>query len=508
MKKLKLAAVFGNDMVLQREKNINFWGEAEYMATVTVCIENISRKTVSDEKGQWKLSFPPMNAGGPYTVTVSDGTDTIEFTNVMIGEVWFAGGQSNMQFELCNCKSYMHTRKEQKKEKYNIRFYRTEKISYFSDDFEKKERKAKWRTTKNKSFYDVSAVAYYAARELAKKMPDITIGVVECDWGGTSASTWVDKNTLLKTTTLSEYILDYEKATEGQDLKEYKKQFKEFLDFNKNWAKKYKELKKQNKDLTWQEATEILGPDRWCPPLGPYSQYAPNALYGTMFSRVCPYTVRGVWYYQGESDDHKAHIYRELLTALIDKWRTDWNDNKLPFIFIQLPMYIPENCPDYKHWAVLREAQNDTFDTVKNTGMVIALDQGEFNNIHPAQKLYVGTRLGNLTLDMVYGLATNTLSPMYKSSYISDNMVHISFDNADDGFEQPESLIAGFEIAGKDKKFTEAYATINGNTISVYSDEVDEPVYVRYNFTNYGEVNLFGKNGLPVAPFRTSRDDF
>ena len=143
MKKLKLAAVFGNDMVLQREKNINFWGEAEYRATVTVCIENISRKTVSDEKGQWKLSFPPMTAGGPYTVTVSDGTDTIEFTNVMIGEVWFAGGQSNMQFELCNCKSYMQAREEQKKEKYNIRFYRAVKISFFSDDFEKKERKAK-----------------------------------------------------------------------------------------------------------------------------------------------------------------------------------------------------------------------------------------------------------------------------------------------------------------------------------------------------------------------------
>ncbi len=508
MNRLRLAAIFSDSMVLQRNKRINFWGTADKLTNITVSIAEKTVSGTSDIKGNWQLSFPPMKEGGPFTLVVSDGTNNINLDNIMIGEVWFAGGQSNMQFELSNCKTYKEAISDQAMNNYNIRFYRTPKISYFTDNFEEQERREKWHIAGADTIGGMSAVAYYAAQQLCKSMPDITIGVVECVWGGTSASSWVSDEVLEQNIALHQYKDDYNKATGHLTIEEHKKLYQEYIDYNTEWNKKAEDLKKNNPDITWNQIVNTLGEHRWSPPLGPFSQHAPCALYKTMFSRVCRYTIRGVWYYQGESDTHKPQIYDIMFTSLIQKWRNDFNDNKLPFIFVQLPMYTEENQPDYKNWAQLRETQNKVFDTVKNTGMVIALDQGEFNEIHPTEKIYVGCRLGNMTLEMVYGKYTNSYAPMYKDYFIDDNRFIISFENAENGFVCTSAPIAGFEIAGKDRIFTNAKAEISEDTIIVFSEEIDSPCYVRYNYTNYGEVNLFGKNGIPVAPFRTSAHDF
>ncbi len=504
MKVLQTAAIFNDNMVLQRNKPISFWGVAEQGNKVTIRIADKTSDTYSDINGNWKISFPPMQAGGPYEIEITDGTNKLVFKNVMIGEVWFAGGQSNMQFELCRCRSFAETSKRLGSGKSDIRCYITAKQSYFSDDYISKEKSVKWLSETDDGFGTVSAVAYYAAEQISKNLPGITIGIVCCYWGGTSASNWIDKDTLCGNELLCEYIKDYQKATEGQTIEDYKEKFNEFLEYNRVWYDKYNKLLQEKPGTTWDEAVNILGPDRWCPPLGPYSQCAPAVLFNTMFMRVCPYTVKGIWFYQGESDDHKPYIYSELLEALIEKWRKCWDDLSLPFMFIQLPMFCEDGYEDNRSWAIIREAQQKVFNRVKNTGMVIAVDQGEYNNIHPYEKKYIGERLGKQSLMYTYNIGTESdiFGPVFSECQIRNNTAEILFENAEDGLFIHGSTVNGFELAEHNGNFKAADAQITGSKIILTSDEVAAPVYVRYLFCNYSEVNLFGKNGIPVSPFR------
>ena len=505
MKSLQTASIFNDNMVLQRDKPINFWGESEPGNKVSIKISDNFSDTYTDIHGKWKVSFPPMQGGGPYEVRITDGINCITYKNVMIGEVWFAGGQSNMQFELCRCNSFNQTSEKLNSGISDIRCYITAKQSYFSDDFLSKEKSVRWLTEADGDFCAVSAVAYYAAEQLSIHFPGISIGIVCCYWGGTSASTWIDCDTLRHNIILSEYITDYQKATEGQTDEEYKEKFNEFLEYNSVWYDKYNKLLQKRPHMTWDEAVSILGPDRWCPPLGPYSQCAPGVLFNTMFMRVCPYTVKGIWFYQGESDDHKPDIYSVLMDALIKKWRECWNNSDLPFIFIQLPMFSEDGRQDNKSWARIREEQQKVFDTVKNTGMVVSIDQGEYNNIHPTEKKYVGQRLGKQSLMYAYNIENDSevYGPVFAGCRIENNIAEISFANADDGLYVHGNKINGFELSGHDGKFISADAEIKGSHVILSSSDVKTPEYVRYLFTDYSDVNLFGKNKIPASPFRT-----
>ncbi len=507
MKALETAAIFKDNMVLQQNKEINLWGKSEPLKKITITISDITCDTLADKNGEWKLSFPPLKAGGPYEVVITDQTDKLIYKNVMIGEVWFAGGQSNMQFELCRCSSYSQTEKRLGTGKSDIRFYLTAKQSYFCEEFESKEQNVKWLTENDDGYGCISAVAYYAAEQLSASFPGTAIGIICCYWGGTSASTWIDRDTLGKYEVLSEYIKDYEIATAGQTDEEYKQKFNEFLEFNRIWYSKYNKLIENKPDMSWDEAISILGPDRWCPPIGPYSQCAPGVLFNTMFMRVCPYTVKGIWFYQGESDDHKPDIYSVLLTALIKKWRECWNDHDLPFIFVQLPMFTEEGRKDVKSWAIIREEQQKVFQDVKNTGMVISVDQGEYNNIHPITKIHIGERLGKQSLRYAYNIGNDKdiYEPVFSGFTTEGNSVKVSFKYADNSLCIHGDKITGFELAGSDRNFKPADAQIEGSDIIVRCNDIIDPVYIRYLFTDYSEVTLFGRNGIPAAPFRTDR---
>ncbi len=508
MNAFKPAAIFKDNMVLQQNKNINFWGNSDPDAYVSLKIKNNIYKTRASSDGKWSITVPPINAGGPYDILFSDGKQKISCKNVMIGEVWFAGGQSNMEFELKNTKEYNDILDEIKKVKPRIRFYLTPKQSFLSPDFDLAEENTKWAEADENEIGQWSAVAFYAAKRLTHALPDITIGIVGCYLGGSSASVWVDNNTLKNDSLLSEYINDYQKQTAGTTPEEHKKIYQEYQVYNSQWWTRCNEIMQDHPETTWDDIQKILGEYQWCPPLGPYSPYRPCALFETMFMRVCPYTVKGIWYYQGESDTCRPHIYYRLFTSLISKWRECWHDDKLPFLFIQLPMYGEENLQtDTKEWAYIREAQNKTFDTIKNTGMAVILDQGDFSNIHPPVKKYVGIRLADQSLELVYGKHTDSYGPMYSGYEIHKNIIKIFFDYADTGFYVKGSKISGFEIAGSDRIFFDADAEIQKNCILLSASNVPEPLYARYNFRNYAPVSLFGKNGIPAAPFRTSHDD-
>ena len=501
-----LAAVFTDHMVLQRNKNINIWGCAYTATDVTVelCGKSVTARA---ESGKWKAVLPPMEAGGPYELKVTDNRGgEIVLHDVMIGEVWLAGGQSNMELELQNALNGKEVLKNIKD--VNVRFYYTQKIAYIDDYFNFAERNSCWSVAAPDTAANYSAVGYYFARKLAAEL-GVTVGVIGCNWGGTSASSWMSRKALEQDADTKSYVDEYDKTMEEKTMEGYLKELAEYEEWHNAWQPKIDEYYANTPDPTWEGAQEYAGPCRWPEPMGPRSQFRPGGLYETMVTRICPYTLAGFIYYQGESDDHKPDTYYKLFKALIEQWRGDWEDDRLPFLFVQLPMFMNEGDEDFKHWCKIREAQMRVHQTTANTGIAVILDRGEFNNIHPIDKEPVGERLALQAMYHVYGKisADEAYGAIYKSHEYTDGGIMLSFDHAGDGFELKGEKAAGFEVAGKDKKYHPADAWFKEDKIFVRSAEVAEPVYLRYNWTNYGEVTVFSKNGIPLAPFRTSRND-
>ncbi len=503
MAKFRAAAVFSNNMVLQRDKNINVFGYGENGAEVTVNFcGNTAKATVKDEK--WQCVLPPMAAGGAYEMTVSCSDTVITFVNVMVGEVWLAGGQSNMELELQNCAGGKEVLENDKNT--NVRFYYTQKHMITESDFYAAEENTGWSEFGNEYAKAWSAVGYFYARELATKL-GVTVGVIGCNWGGTSASHWMSREAIEADKDTRIYIDEYDKAIEGKTEKQLYDEYEEYVKYDKEWNEKSAKYYTETENPSWGECQEVCGPCRYPGPLCPRNPFHPTGLYESMLMRICPYTLKGFIYYQGESDDHRPTMYYKLFNSLIKNWREQWQDDELSFLFVQLPMHRYKDDTDRKNWCYIREAQMRTYKTVKNTGIAVIIDCGEFNEIHPKDKLSVGHRLYLQAMYNVYGdKSADAFGPIYKMAIFEDEKIRIVFDYAENGYTiKGEKGITGFEIAGGDKKFVKADAIINSdNTVSVSADEVKKPLYVRYLWTNYSEVSLFGKNGLPVAPFRTS----
>ena len=508
---LKTAAVFSDDMVLQRGKNITIWGECGDGALITAEINGKSASCrVKD--GKWSLILPPMNAGGPYELELSAAaladnsaaTETRTFRNVMIGEVWLCGGQSNMEFELQNA--------DGGKEELGsltadmpIRFYYTNKAATVEQAIEA-ERTVGWGVCDPEGSKAWSAVGYHFAKKLSRDL-GVTVGIIGCNWGGTSASAWVDRPTLENSREIRSYIDEYDKGVEGKSETDQKKEYEEYLAYDKAWFERSQAVFKEDPDASWDKVLKICGENKWPGPINCVNPYRPAGLFETMLMRVCPYTMRGFLYYQGESDDHKPRTYYTLLTKLIALWREKWQDDEMPFITVQLPAFKYEHDPDYKHWCLIREAQMRVFRTVKNTGIAVILDCGELNNIHPTDKKPVGERLCLQAEKLVYGMDVKAFGPMYRSYECKDGGIEISFDYAENGFVLKDNKAAGFEIAGEDKEFHAAETEIRGNRIFISSENVKEPMYSRYNWFNHPEVTVFNETGIPLAPFRTSSYD-
>ncbi|SDA10256.1 sialate O-acetylesterase [Ruminococcus sp. YE71] len=497
-----IASIFSSNMVLQREKCITVWGEADDGAVITAEI-NGSRGEGTAHGGKWSLSLPPMPAGGPYELTVSCGSESKTFTNVMLGEVWLCGGQSNMELELRNCKGGSEVLKDLTPD-CNVRFYYTNKRGIIDEDFYEAERNSAWSEAGSESSKAWSAVGFFFARKLAKEL-GVTVGLVGCNWGGTSASAWVDRETLADSKQTVSYLEDYDKAIEGKSVEQQIAEYDAYAERMRQWNEKASVYYAEKPGITWDELAVLIGKNEYPGPMGCKNEYRPCGLYETMIMRVCPYTLRGFLYYQGESDDHKPDSYYKLFTALIARWREIWGDDELPFIMVQLPMFKYEADPDHRHWCKIREAQMKAFRTVKNTGIAVISDCGEFNNIHPVDKVPVGERLCLQAEKLVYGMDVDAFGPMFRSVVFEGENAKLSFDHAESGFEVKTEKVIGFEIAGDDKEFTEAEAEINGSNIIVHSEKVKTPKYVRYDWYNWIEVSLFGKNGIPLAPFTTER---
>lgn len=513
MSSFQVAAVFSNHMVLQREKIIRIFGEGSNGLTVSVEFNGCKEETTVSE-GRWRIILPPMKAATGLTMKVSCENHSIVYEDIAIGEVWLAGGQSNMEYELQHCtggSDYLKNGQDS-----NVRFYYTQKISTLNQELYEAEKRSGWNRFDEEKARSWSAVGYLFGRQLAKEL-GVTVGIIGCNWGGTSASAWMDVQNLMQDSDLISYVEEYEKAIEGKSKEQQIAEYRDYEAYQEAWEVKKNELYAMRPEITWEEVLQTLGECKWPGPMCCVNPYRPGGLYQTMISRVLPYSLRGFIYYQGESDDHKPQMYHKLLSRLIQQWREDWEDLELPFLFVQLPMHRYAADPDYKHWCKIREAQMQVYQTIKNTGLAVCLDCGEFNEIHPKDKAPVAHRLALLALSEVYHQLDkdSAYGPRYAYMVRQKNQIELHFYHSKDGFIlkkedgtfSNEGTPIGFEIAGKDRIFVAASAVIEQDKIIVSSKEVKEPEYIRYCWTNYGPVNVYGKNQIPLAPFRTSHKD-
>ena len=505
MSNIKVAPIFSNHMVLQRGKRITVWGRGIEGSQIEVTIHDKRVKgKVKDEK--WMLELPSMEAGGPYIMTVTDGTDRISFLDVMIGEVWFAGGQSNMELELKDCKD---GKEEVESANYpNIRFYNTLKTAFIEESSLEEELKTSWRLCKKDTVANMSAVGYFYARKLAEEL-NVAIGIIDCYWGGTSITCWMSEEYLNKDLEAYSYVKAYEEKVGNKTDEQYEQEMKAYNEDYLGWCARVDKLRAQEPSVSWEVINEKAGLCPWPQPAGRRSPFRPAGLYETMISRMNPYTIKGFIYYQGEEDTYKASLYGNLMIKLIDQWRSDWKDDSLPFLFVQLPMYTAKNEVDNKQWAVIRDQQMKVYKTVKNTGLAVIIDCGEFDNIHPLDKQTVGYRLALQGLKVAYGINNNADAPVLKDYVFEEDKIRLLFDNIGNviiinSYIEKESWIEGFEIAGEDLKFVPAKAVIDGTEILISGDGIEKPKHARYAWTNYGPTPVYGEFELPLAPFTTS----
>lgn len=481
---LSLGTPFGEGMVLQRDSKIDIWGKCDPNRSVEVRLSGQVVKAQSNKHGEWKLQLQPMKAGGPFAMQISADNESIEIKELYVGEVWLAGGQSNMQFRLDqNFESEKHLEEAVNPD---IHFLFVPQVIY---EGHKVKDKPQWKKALKKDAAKMSAVAYFFARDLQERLK-VPVGII-CDYkGGSSAEAWMSKDAIRRNPDFTPIWDRYQKVVSEYKPGEYEQLYTVFLQENALYKKAVQEGDKNIK--------------RPVEPMGVRNYKRPCGLYETMLKPIMPYTVKGVIWYQGEANAPRAKQYQELFPAMISEWRRYFKNSSLPFYFVQLSNYDHPAYGSRPNWAELREAQLLTSKSMKNTGMAVSIDCGEKHDIHPTYKEPVGKRLASIALHKTYGFKEISYSgPLYRKKSIIKNQIELSFDYAESGLEFHGDKLEGFSICGADGKFVPADARIQKDKIIVSSKSVTDPKEVRYGWSNYTLANLFNGDGFPASPFRT-----
>ncbi len=451
---LTMPSIFQSGMVLQQNMKDPVWGWAKPGATVTIdpSWQLKAYKTKAGDQGKWKVKLAAPDAGGPYKITIHADTATIVLSNVLVGEVWVASGQSNMEMPV---KGYYNTpvlhaneiitnSKNNQIRLFNVRHNTSSKPQ---KDFE-----GTWKQAGPASVAGFSVAGYIFAKKLQKVL-NVPVGIIQSTWGGTSVQSWTDDNTLKK------LGIDLNKINNVGGLN-----------------KKYKGKK---------------APKRH-----------PGVLFNAMIAPMISYGMRGAIWYQGERDRRVPKLYLKVFSAMIKSWRNQWDEGAFPFYFVQIAPYA---YGQKVNSAYVREAQLKTMQNVPNTGMAVTLDIGTEHPIHPPYKVKVGDRLAYWALAKSYGIKGIEYSgPIYKSMTTKGSKAYLRFNHAQMGLTSYGHSLTHFTIAGAGKKFYPAKAKITRhNGLAVWSDKVPHPVAVRYGWKNWLVGHLFNTYGLPAPSFRT-----
>jgi sialate O-acetylesterase len=477
---LFLPRQFSDNMVLQQGASVPIWGWGREGDAVTVEFrgQKVSTRVTN---GKWLVKLLNLKAGGPDTLTITSST-TIKLKNVLVGEVWLASGQSNMEFPLK--KSYEADADISASANPMIHLLKVPKARM---DSPAEGIGASWTECNPGTAADFSAVEYYFARDLQKEL-HVPIGVIESDWGGTPADAWIQREFLQANPEYHTQV--FEEWIVAQDIYE-----RGLAAYNKK------------KDEAKEKGLEFTN----APPRRPWK---PGELYNGMIAPLAGYAIKGVIWYQGESNAGSAEdawLYHTLFPDLIRNWRNVWGEGAFPFLLVQLAPYRairPE--PSESSWASVREAQLKATEALPNVGMAVITDLGDQRNIHPPRKQPVGARLALAARGIAYHQTIEYSGPVFKQAKIDKDHIVLTFDHVGGGLTTPgaDEPLEGFSICGPDGKFAWATALIKGlDQVIVYSDVVDHPTAVRYGWADYPVVNLYNKTGLPASPFRTDDTD-
>jgi sialate O-acetylesterase len=465
---------------------VNVWGEADPGEKIQLRFNSQRANTSADEKGNWQIKLSPMEAGGPFELSV-EAENKIVLKNILIGEVWICSGQSNMEFTL---KKSAGGEEEISKADYpSIRIFI---VKHKVADTPQKFCEGEWQVCSPGTIGQFSGVAYFFGRNLYKEL-NVPVGLIQSAWGGTPAEAWMAEEVLESDDEFNPILNRWNKQMQN-----YPSALEEF---NRNGEKLIENWKTDSADAA---AKGMAPPRKPAKPEGPGTRNQPSGLFNGMITPLVPFSFQGVIWYQGEANASRAFQYRRLFPALIDNWRELWGEGEFPFYYVQLPNLYRQAEPSKSGWAELREAQLMTL-SLKNTGMAVAIDIGDPGNLHPVNKYDVGMRLSFIALDNIYGRDDIFYSgPLFRNYKIDGKKVLISFDHTASGLAARDGgALRGFKICGEDKKFYEAKAEIEGDGIIVWNDSVENPVSVRYAWADNPDCNLINSARLPASPFRT-----
>ncbi len=453
---VRLPAVVSSNMVLQRNTTVVLWGWADANEKITIKTSWLKEllNFEADNEGIWRIEVKTTNSKEPQTIKIKSITSDITLENVLFGEVWLCSGQSNMQQPVKGYNgqptfgSVMATAKSNNP---NLRLFTVDRVGS-KTPLKDVEKYTAWQQASPESVFDFSAIAYFFGQQL-QEILDVPVGIIHTSWGGSSVQAWIS----------NEVISTYQKVNLDD------------LDITKR------------------------------------TNHIPTALFNSMINPLISYTIKGVLWYQGESNRQEPENYKKLFPAMVKDWRTRWGIGDFPFYYVQIAPFIYGNNGAFQtvdNSAFIREAQLQCLDLIPNSGIAITMDIGEGYYIHPPKKKEVADRLLYNALNLTYGYKTvDYAAPIFDSQEVKDNGIILKFKNAETGLYSYDEL-EGFEIAGDDKVFYPANAkVVNRKDVYVISDEVPNPVAVRYAWRNWVVGTLYDVNLLPASSFRTDQWD-
>jgi sialate O-acetylesterase len=478
-----LPTILTNHMVIQRDLPVHVWGMAAPGEDVAVTFRGESRSTKASRLRRWSLYLKPGAAGGPYAMTVqgaAQGTavaQTITLDDVLVGDVWLASGQSNMEFAMRQAataaEDLPHAANPQ------IRLLMVKKVSadYARDNVETDG----WVVSGPETARDFSAVAWYFAREIEQR-EHVPVGVIDSTWGGTVVESWTRLTALGEDASLAPLFVSRGKMTDHEALGMLEE--------------KDEQRQREEAAAAGKPAPEFP----WHPPL---NSWGPGLLWNGMIAPLTPLPIRGVIWYQGESNSalERAPLYNRIFRTMIEDWRREWGIGDFPFLYVQISNFKSTPAED---WATLRAQQLKTLE-VTNTAMAVTIDIGNPDNVHPTDKVDVGLRLALAARALSYGEDVSYSGPMFRQATPEGSSIRVWFDHPTKGLMAKGGELTGFEVAGADGIFQPATAKVDGDTVVATSPEVAEPVDVRYGWANSPQCNLFNGAGLPASPFTSVR---
>lgn len=438
--KITLPHIFSDSMVLQRNEKVLLWGWGNTGEEITIITSWDNKEYVTKTKitAKWEIEVETPKAGGPFIINFKGSENEIKLENILIGEVWLCSGQSNMQWSATTNAGIDNAQEEIKNANYpKIRFFTVERRTA---EYPQEDLPGTWEVCTPETMKDFSAIAYFFARRLQGEL-DVPIGLIDNAWGGTPAEVWAAKS-----------VFD-----ENTDLK---------------------------------TAANTLKDSQWSP-------VTPSYLYNAMVHPLTPFKIAGTIWYQGESNVSRHAVYKKLFSEMVASWRSAWG-YEFPFYYVQIAPYnyeIPEE------GAYLRNTQRKALEAIPNSGMVVVSDIATIDDIHPPNKQDVGLRLANLALKQNYKSFQGEVNgPLFKEFNIQGKKGEVSFNHAN-GLMAKGKKVTHFELAGDDGLYYPAKAIIKNDKVIVSSKKVQQPVSVRFGWSNIAEPNLFNGAGLPASAF-------